>query len=126
LKEPTSKLPAAAPPINLKQLSPVDLLAAVKAKTTYHKLNVKHNYLNNDNMPPKNRMFDKKNIKVDTYYVGPCSTKDLKGVIVITNVVRTGKDGKMTIDQKAKCVHIESSDKFNFKDHIPECTGSKD
>jgi|TARA_B110001450_G_C17613987_1_gene478462 hypothetical protein len=45
---------------------------------------------------------------------------------VITNVIRKGKDGKKTIDQKAKCVHIESSDKFVFKDHLPECTGPKD
>jgi len=64
-------------------------------------------------------------MKIDTYYVGACSTTKKPGIIVITNVVKT-KDGKKTIEQKAKCVHTESSDVFVFEDHLPECSGSKD
>jgi len=52
MKEASSKLPSkakVAAPIDLTKLSGSDLLVAIKTKTTYAKLNVKHNYLNNDN-----------------------------------------------------------------------------
>jgi hypothetical protein len=51
--------------------------------------------LNNDNNPPKGRKFisDKTAVLSDTSYVGPCNTKESKGMIVITNVIKTRDDG---------------------------------
>ena len=110
-----------------KSITHKDIMSAIKTKTSAGKLNVQKNYLNNDNHPPKHRRYTKKTQKINTLYVGPCTTKETpNAMIVITNVITTLSNGTETIEQKAKCVDVKDPSKFVFKSVVPECKGSKD